>query len=68
MTFSIIKKKCVKFRKFPENVKNFVFANGFNRNFNVRSKFGKGVYFARDASYSIDYCTDKNTKYLQTNF
>lgn len=29
--------------------------NGFDPEFNLRSAFGYGVYFARDASYSKDY-------------
>lgn len=33
-----------------------IIKNGFNRDFNKRSAYGKGVYFARDAKYSASYC------------
>ena len=44
---------------------NGIITNGFNRIFNSRYAYGNGVYFARDASYSITYCTKekKRTRY-----
>ena len=33
---------------------NKILSNGFNRSFNETSMYGKGVYFARDASYCLD--------------
>ena len=33
----------------------FVFSNDFNGIYNCTHAFGKGVYFARNASYSLDY-------------
>ena len=38
--------------------------NGFNRDFNKNAVYGKGVYFAKNAKCSHDYCTaNKNGKY-----
>jgi len=34
--------------------------NGFNRDFNKVSLYGKGVYFAGDASMSRSYCDTSN--------
>ncbi|XP_028403594.1 protein mono-ADP-ribosyltransferase PARP14-like [Dendronephthya gigantea] len=47
------------------NVKNTkaINANNFNRSFagdNVGTKFGRGVYFSKDSSYSLAYCADQN--------
>eukprot|EP01083_Nonionella_stella_P102667 292219_1 len=42
------------------NVSNleYILKNGFDRSFNSKSKFGKGTYFAKHASYSVGkgYC------------
>ena len=38
-----------------DNLKKII-QNGFNRDFNQRNKYGKGVYFARDANFSNAYC------------
>ncbi len=35
----------------------FCFTQGFNRIFNETHAFGRGVYFARDARYSLGYAT-----------
>ena len=37
--------------------------NGFNRDFNVTHRYGKGVYFARDASESYNYCKRSSDGY-----
>ena len=52
---------------------NKILSNGFNRTFNETYAYGKGVYFARDASYCLDgkystieydYINNTNCQYL----
>ena len=33
-----------------------IMQNGFNRDFNKTHVYGKGVYFAKNANYSHNYC------------
>jgi len=49
----------------PDTINNKICTTGFLRDFNNTHAYGKGVYFARDASYSIDprySVPDPNTK------
>ena len=46
-----------------ENVEKIIL-NGFNREFNVRSKFGNGTDFAKDPYFAAKYCSrDENGYY-----
>ena len=40
-----------------ENI-NKIIHGGFNRDYNVRGKYGKGTYFSNRASISADYCKE----------
>ena len=46
-----------------ENVMKLVEQEGFRKEFNRNAMYGKGTYFARDASYSVGYSSCNNGVY-----
>jgi len=51
------------FHGTPDKNVNSIKSNGFNRDFNQRFVYGKGVYFARDALISKDYTIEDTNKH-----
>eukprot|EP00300_Choanocystis_sp_HF-7_P013406 c18286_g1_i4.p1 GENE.c18286_g1_i4~~c18286_g1_i4.p1 ORF type:complete len:560 (+),score=80.63 c18286_g1_i4:25-1680(+) len=53
--------------KTQESIRN-ICVNGFLRDFNTAQGFGFGSYFARDASYSVDYAPPIGPNNIRTMF
>ena len=51
-----------------ENVMKLIETEGFRKEFNKTSKYGKGTYFARDASYSLNYSAKNSLNGVYTMF
>ncbi len=50
-----------------KNVFGGILCNNYDINMNVRHKYGKGTYFARNADYSKAFSIDNDNKYMLLN-